>query len=195
MKKLEPYPVALSLFFVFTILYIVCIGIKMMLVGFGIDEIWHMHRIWEYVLPGFNGLSTLSILVGLVEVSLGSYSLGYIIVPIYNRLVKPAKPDFIQQEKPIKIRFVSLFTTMALYVSILFSLCLLYDMIVPSEYQMIYLWNLLLPGFYGMSFSNYLLGILDIIVYSAYTALIFSITLNYFEKTEIKKDLKSGGGK
>lgn len=193
-KKLEPYPIALSLFFVFTILYIVCIGLKLILVEFGVEGTWHMHKIWSYILPGFNDLSSLSILVGLVEVSLGSYFLGYIIVPIYNYLAKPDKTSNLRQTSPMKVRFASLFTTLVVYVSILFSLCLLYDLVVPSEYQMVYIWSLLLPGFSELSFSNYLIGIFDIIVYSAYTAFIFTITFNYFEITEIKKNLQTGRG-
>jgi len=191
MKKLEPYPIATALFFIFTTLYIVCIGIKLLLVGFGIEGIWHMHEIWKYFLPGFNGLSSLSILVGLIEVSLGSYFLGYIIVPVYNYLAQPNNPEKRYQAIPIKIRFAALFSTLAIYVSLLFSICLLYDLVVPPEYQMLYVWELLLPGFTELSFTQYLLGLFDILIYSAYTALIFSITLNYFEKTEIKKNLKT----
>ena len=119
MKKLEPYPIATALFFIFTTLYIVCIGIKLLLVGFGIEGIWHMHEIWKYFLPGFNGLSSLSILVGLIEVSLGSYFLGYIIVPVYNYLAQPNKPEKIYQASPIKIRFATLFSTLSIYTGIL----------------------------------------------------------------------------
>ena len=191
MKKLEPYPIATALFFIFTTLYIVCIGIKLLLVGFGIEGIWHMHEIWKYFLPGFNGLSSLSILVGLIEVSLGSYFLGYIIVPVYNYLAQPNNPEKRYQAIPIKIRFAALFSTLSIYTGILFSICLLYDLVVPPEYQMLYVWELLLPGFTELSFTQYLLGLFDILVYSAYTAFIFSITLNFFEKTEIKKNLKT----
>lgn len=194
MKRLEPYPIALALFFIFTVLFTVCIGIKLTLIGFGIEGVWHMHKIWAFLLPGFNDLTTLSILVGLVEVSLGSYFLGYIIAPIYNYLAKPDSPGKIQQTSPIRVRFITLFTTLSIYTSLLFTLCLLYDLLVPVEFRMLFIWKLLLPGFTELSFSNYILGIIDIIIYSAYSAFIFSITLNYFEKTEIKKNIQTDGG-
>lgn len=195
MKKLEPYPIASALFFIFTLLYIVCIGIKLMLVELDIEGVWHMHKIWQYLIPGFSDFSSLSILLGLIEVSLGSYILGYIFVPIYNYLIKPANSKAIKQTSPIKIRFLALFSSLAVYVSILFTICLLYDLVVPTEFQMLYIWNLLLPGFNELSFSDYVLGVFDIIVYSAYTAFIFSITINYFERVEIRRNLKINGGK
>src|SRR5690606_9021059 len=84
----------------------------------------------------------------------------------------------------------TLFITFAFYVSILFTLCLVYDLIVPVEYQMLSLWKLLLPGFTGLNFISYLIGLGVIIIYSAYTAFIFSKTLNFFEKSELKKSEK-----
>ncbi len=146
-----------------------------------------MHKIWGIILPGFNGLDSLSLLIGLVEVSLGSYLIGYIIVPTYNFLIRKKVSEHKIEVKPIIVRFKILFVSFAVYISILFTLCLLYDLIVPAEYQMLALWKLLLPGFTGLTFSNYLLGLGEITIYSVYTAYIFSITLNFFEKSQLKK--------
>ena len=187
MKKLEPYPIALALFYIFTILYVVCIGTKLILTSLGINGIMHMHKLWELVLPGFNGMDLLSLIVGLIEVSVGSYSIAYIVVPLYNLLIKRKAKDHKIRVKPIIIRFKTLFITFAVYASILFTLCLIYGLIVPAEYQMLSFWKLLLPGFTDLSFSSYLIGLIAIAIYSAYTSFIFSKTLNYFEKTELKK--------
>lgn len=186
-KKLEPYPIASALFYIFTIFYIVCIGVKFILIWMGIEGFWHMHQIWEIILPWFGGLDSLSILIGLLEVSIGSYLIGYIVVPAYNFLTRNKVREHKIEVKPIIVRFRTLFLTFAVYVSILFTLCLVYDLIVPAEYQMLGLWKLLLPGFTGLTFSNYLLGLAIILIYSAYTAFIFSKTINNFEKSELQK--------
>lgn len=186
-KKLEPYPIASALFYVFTILYIVCIGVKLILVSIGIEGFWHMHKIWQIILPWFSGLNSLSIVIGLLEVSLGSYLIGYIIVPVYNLLTKRKVSEHKIEVKPIIVRFKTLFVTFAVYASILFTLCLVYDLIIPAEYQMLSLWKSLLPGFTGLNFVSYLIGLGVILIYSAYTAFIFSKTINNFEKSESKK--------
>lgn len=190
MKKLEPYPIASALFYIFTILYVVCIGVKLILVSTGIDGFWHMHKIWEIILPWFGGLDSLSIVIGLLEVSLGSYLIGYIVVPAHNLLARKKVSEHKIEVKPVIVRFKTLFLTFVVYVSILFTLCLVYDLIVPVEYQMLGLWKLLIPGFTGLNFVSYLIGLGVILIYSAYTAFIFSKTLNFFEKSELKKSEK-----
>ena len=187
MKKLEPYPIASALFFIFTVLYVVCIGVELILSSLGITGFWHMHKIWEIILPWFSGLNSLSIVIGLFEVSLGSYLVGYIIVPLYNFLAKEKISEHKLEVKPIIVRFKTLFITFAAYISILFTLCLIYDLFIPAAYKMTTLWKILLPGFTSPTFPNYLLGLLDIFIFSAYTAFIFSKTLNYYEKSELKK--------
>lgn len=187
MKKLEPYPIASALFFIFTVLYIVCISVELILPNFGISGFWHMHKIWEVILPWFNGLDSLSIVIGLLEGSFGSYLIGYILVQLYNLLTKKKVSEHKIEVKPIIVRFKSLFITFAVYISVLFTLCLVYDLFVPAGYKMTAIWKILLPGFTGLTFPNYLFGLLDIIGYSAYTAFIFSKTINNYEKSELKK--------
>lgn len=189
-KKLEPYPIASALFYIFTVFYVVCISVKLILVSIGVEGFWHMHKIWEIILPWFGGLDSLSIVIGLLEVSLGSYLIGYIVVPAYNFLTRNKVSEHKIDIKPIIVRFKTLFLTFAVYVSILFTLCLVYDLIVPVEYQMLGLWKLLIPGFTGLNFVSYLIGLGVILIYSAYTAFIFSKTLNFFEKSELKKSEK-----
>ncbi len=188
MKKLEPYPIASALFYIFTILYVVCIGVKLILISVGIEGFWHMHKIWVLILPGFNGLDSLSILIGLVEVSLGSYLVGYIIVPVYNFLTRKKVSEHKIEVKPVILRFKTLFVTLSVYASILLPLCLIYDLFVPSEYQMLSLWKLLIPGFTGLNLMSYIVGLGAIAIYSAYTSFIFSKTLNFFENSELKKN-------
>lgn len=187
MKKLEPYPVALALFFIFTVFYAVCIGLKLLLDGIGVEGILHMHKLWVLILPWFGGLDSLSIIIGLLEVSLGSYLIGYIIVPVYNFLIRNKVREHKIEVKPIILRFKTLFVSIVLFAVILFALCLVYDLIVPADYQMLSFWEILLPGFSGLTFLSYMIGVCVIIIYSAYVSFILSKTLNYFEKSELKK--------
>ncbi|MGK9368396.1 hypothetical protein ACSSWA_05810 [Melioribacter sp. Ez-97] len=184
MKRLEPYPVAVSLFFIFTIFYGICISIGLILTDSGSNSIWQMHKIWLLFLPGFNGLDSLSILIGLLEVSVGSYAFGYITFPIYNYLLRDKFKKNSYQPKLIYLRFKSLFLSFAVFLILVFTLCVVYDILMPPQYSMIKIWEILLPGFKSLNFYSYLLGIVEIIIYSAYTALIISGTLNYFEKSK-----------
>lgn len=186
-KRIEPYPIALALFFIFSIFYVVCISIKLILTGFGIEGLWHMHKLWSLILPGFTGMDTLSLILGLFEVSVGSYLIAYTIIPVYNYFIKHKSSEKKPEVKPVMIRFKALFISLAVYVSVLFSLCLLYDLVVPPDYQMLNFWELLLPGFKGLNLISYITGIAAIIIYSAYISFIFSKTMNYFERIEIKR--------
>jgi len=189
MKKIEPYPIAISLFFVFTILYVVCIGVKLILLLFGVEGIWHMHQIWQTVLPGFTGINSLSIIIGLLEVSVGAYAIAYIVIPIYNYFLS-RKAEGKQVERiPIVVKFKTLFLTVLTYLFVLFTLCILYDLVITDELSMAFLWKMFLPGFKDLSLSSYLIGVFDILVYSAYVSFIFSVTLNYFEKTQNKDEI------
>ena len=188
MKKIEPYPIAISLFFVFTIFYAVCVGVKFVLLQFGVEGVWYMHKIWQSILPGFTGINSLSIIIGLLEVSVGAYALAYIVIPIYNYLAGKMNKDQSYEAKPIIIRFKTLFLTLITYFLALFTLCFVYDLIISDELSMAFLWKVFLPGFKDLSLSSYLIGVLDIFVYSVYTSFIFSVTLNYFEKTQINDE-------
>lgn len=185
MKKIEPYPVASALLFIFSILFIVCVGVKYLLLSLGIEGIWHMHKIWELFLPGFNGLDSLSVLIGLLEVSVGAYLIGYIIIPLYNFILSKKLEKTVIEVKELKVRFKTLFFTFLVYVSILFTICLIYDLFVPAKYSMAYIWKYLLPGFNEISIKDYAIGMFDIVIYSLYTSFIFSKTFNYFEKSKL----------
>ncbi len=189
MKKIEPYPIAISLFFVFTILYVVCIGVKLILLLFGVEGIWHMHQIWQTILPGFTEINSLSIIIGLLEVSVGAYAVAYIVVPIYNYFVSRKAKDQKVETETIIVKFRTLFLTLLTYILALFTLCILYDLVVSDELSMAFLWKMVLPGFTDLSFSSYLIGVFDILVYSVYIAFIFSVTLNYFERTQNEDEI------
>jgi len=42
------------------------------------------------------------------------------------------------------------------------------------------IWEALLPGFKGLSWGSYFLGLVEVILYALYTALVFVPTFNFF---------------
>ncbi|VAX16764.1 hypothetical protein MNBD_IGNAVI01-2668 [hydrothermal vent metagenome] len=184
MKKIEPYPVASALFFIFEIFYIICMLGKLILVELGVEGFWHMHKLWAKILPGFNELTLYSFVLGLIEVGLGAYLAAYIIIPIYNRLLRKKITDKEISPKPFHVRFKTLFFTILSYTFLLFTICFVYDLFVPQFLNMSIIWKILLPGFSDLSLSSYLIGTFDIIIYSFYSASVIAGVLNYFEKEQ-----------
>lgn len=189
MRKIEPYPVALALFFILAIFYTVCIGMKLILDQFGVNEIWHMHRFWISILPGFTGLNLVSILIGYLEVTIGAYSLAYITIPIYNYFVSKTNNNNANgiSGSTIIVKMKTIFFTLMTFFIILFSICFIYDLFIPQKYSMFFIWQAVLPGVKELSISNFIIGVFDIIIYSIYTSFIFSKTLNYFEKVKTEE--------
>lgn len=148
-----------------------------------------MHQIWQTILPGFTEINSLSIIIGLLEVSVGAYAVAYIVVPIYNYFVSRKAKDQKVETETIIVKFRTLFLTLLTYILALFTLCILYDLVISDELSMAFLWKMVLPGFTDLSFSSYLIGVFDILVYSVYIAFIFSVTLNYFERTQNKDEI------
>jgi len=185
MKKIEPYPIASALFFIFEIFYIICMAGKFILIQLNINGFWHMHKLWEKILPGFNGLTLLSFTLGLIEVGLGAYIAVYIIVPTYNRLIRNKINDKEITRKTFNVRFKTLLFTILSYFTFLFIVCFVYDLLVPQYLNMSIIWKILLPGFSDLTFLSFLIGIFDIIIYSFYSASIIAGVLNYFDKGQV----------
>lgn len=62
-----------------------------------------------------------------------------------------------------------------------FTICILWDLAVPS-YSMVAIWKVLLPGFQGITLGSYVLGLVEVILYALYTAVIFVPSYNYFQR-------------
>jgi hypothetical protein len=64
---------------------------------------------------------------------------------------------------------------------ITFTLCLLWDLAFPSL-SMLPTWGVLLPGFQGITWGSYWLGLAEIVLYAFYTAAIFVPTYNWLTR-------------
>lgn len=79
--------------------------------------------------------------------------------------------------KALKVTEVVL--SLGVFGAITFTLCIAWDLVFP-EYAMTRLWEVLLPGFKGISWNSYFLGLTEVILYAVYTALVFVPTFNFF---------------
>ena len=81
--------------------------------------------------------------------------------------------------RPLNFKIVA--SALSLFGVVTFTLCLLWDLTFPSL-SMVAIWKVLLPGFQGITWESYLLGLVEIILYALYTALIFVPSYNYFQR-------------
>lgn len=81
--------------------------------------------------------------------------------------------------KPLSFKVVA--ATLSLLGVVTFTICIVWDLAVPA-YSMAAIWKVLLPGFQGITWGSYFLGLIEIILYALYTALIFAPSYNFFHR-------------
>ncbi len=81
--------------------------------------------------------------------------------------------------RPLNFKVVA--SALSLFGVVTFTLCILWDLAFPSL-SMVTIWKVLLPGFQGITWGSYLLGLAEIVLYALYTALIFVPSYNYFRR-------------
>jgi len=81
--------------------------------------------------------------------------------------------------RPLNFKVVA--TALSILGVTTFTLCILWELVFPSA-TMQAIWKVLLPGFHGITWQSYLLGVGEIILYALYTALIFVPTYNFFQR-------------
>ncbi len=81
--------------------------------------------------------------------------------------------------RPLNFKVVA--SALTLFGVVTFTICILWVLTFPS-YSMVAIWKVLLPGFQGITWGSYLLGLVEIILYALYTALIFVPSYNYFQR-------------
>lgn len=179
MKRLQPYPVAVALSFVFMVLYLVCV----MLHYFLPKSNWQMYHLWEMILPGFTWLTTTSLLVGILLIFIGGFYVAYILVPLFNYF----DTKYLNQKgekimKPLHFKPVVLAVT--IFAVITYILCIVFDLIFP-QWAMTEIWKILLPGFTGLNWRSFLIGLLGIIGYGVYIASVFVPIYNFFRSDRL----------
>ncbi len=60
-----------------------------------------------------------------------------------------------------------------------FVLCIIFDLIFP-QWAMTEIWDILLPGFTGLNWASFFLGLLGVLGYSLYISAVFVPIYNFF---------------
>jgi len=80
---------------------------------------------------------------------------------------------------PLNLWVVS--ASLGVFGAITFTLCILWDLAFPAL-SMVGVWKVVLPGFQGIAWGSYLLGLGEIILYGLYTAVIFVPLYNWLAR-------------
>jgi 2TM family of unknown function (DUF5676) len=178
MNRVQPYPVAVALSFVFLILYAVCVILHYVLP----DSQWQMYRLWEMSLMGFVWLTPI-LLLGILEVYLGGFYVAYTLIPLYNAF--NARSRVKEGESIMKtLRFKPVAYAITVFGLITYVLCVLFDLLFP-QWAMYKLWEILLPGFTWLSWGSFIVGLIGVIVYGVYIAAVFVPIYNYFSSGKL----------
>ncbi len=178
MNRLQPYPVAVALSLIFLILYSACISLHLVV---DISQ-WPMARLWEMTLFGFSWVSTLSYFTGALELLLAGFYIAYTLIPLYNYFDQKHRNQEGIAMKAIHFKPVALALTV--FGVITFTLCNLFDLVFP-RWAMDELWQILLPGYTGVNWSSYFIGLIGIVAYGLYIAAVFVPIYNYFRSAEL----------
>jgi hypothetical protein len=79
------------------------------------------------------------------------------------------------------LNFKVVVSALSIFGAVTFTVCVLWDLTFPS-YTMVEIWKVLLPGFRDITWGSYFLGLVEIILYALYTALIFVPSYNYLQR-------------
>mgnify|MGYP005725428533 CR=1 FL=1 len=176
MNRIRPYPVALALTFIFSILYLVCVVFHLLVPEGGLT----MKQGWEWLLPGFQWLTPGSFVLGWLEIILGSFYTAYVVIPLYNFLIqKTSLQEGGNTMNTFQFKPVALALTG--FGLLTYILCIVFDLVFP-QWAMYKFWEILLPGFTWISWGSFFIGALGIIVYGLYIAAVFVPIYNYFQK-------------
>lgn len=177
MKRIQPYPIALALTFVFSILYLVCVAFHLLVPEGGLT----MKQGWEWLLFEFQWLTPASFVLGWLEIIAGSFYVAFLLIPLYNFF----NDNFSVNEGGNNMnvfRFKPVALALTGFGLITYILCISFDLIFPQS-AMYKFWEILLPGFTWLSWGSFFIGALGIIIYGLYIAAVFVPIYNYFQKS------------
>ncbi len=61
---------------------------------------------------------------------------------------------------------------------------MVWDLLVPAEWQMYRFWEILLPGFHYLTVGNFALGVVESFLTGLYVAALFVPLFNFFQKRQ-----------
>lgn len=78
-----------------------------------------------------------------------------------------------------RISLYALGNTASLFIVIIYTLCFLFDLVFP-QYAMYSVWQVLFPGFNGLSWVSFFIGLVEAYAYGWFFAVIWAPLYNYF---------------
>lgn len=78
-----------------------------------------------------------------------------------------------------KLCFKPVALTLSTFLSFTYIICVIYGLLF-HEYAMHKAWESLLPGFYWLTWSTFIIGLVETILYGVYVALLIVPLYNYF---------------
>jgi len=83
------------------------------------------------------------------------------------------------RQTPQRISVIALGFSLGLFLAITFVVCVVFDLVLPS-FAMNQVWAPLLPGFTWLSWTGFLIGLVESFAYGWYVALVFGHLYNFF---------------
>ncbi|MDF1499737.1 MAG: DUF5676 family membrane protein [Anaerolineales bacterium] len=85
------------------------------------------------------------------------------------------------------LRFWPVAWSLAFFLAIIFTLDVVFGLLFPDWYVMQSFWELILPDYTFISWSSYLLGVLEAFLSGLFTAVIFVPLYNFFATRRISR--------
>lgn len=80
-----------------------------------------------------------------------------------------------------RVNLVALGHAASLFLAITFTLCVAYDVLFP-QWAMFQAWQKLLPGFRGLDWKSFFIGLVECYVYGWYFAVFWAPLYNFFAR-------------
>jgi hypothetical protein len=84
----------------------------------------------------------------------------------------------------IRLKFWPVALSVSALVTVSFILCMVWDLLVPAEWQMYRFWEVLLPGFRYLTLGTFALGVAESFITGLYVAAVFVPLFNFAQKTQ-----------
>ena len=84
----------------------------------------------------------------------------------------------------IRLKFWPVALSVSALVTVSFILCMVWDLMVPTEWQMYRIWEVLLPGFRYLTVGTFVLGATESFLTGLYVAAMFVPLFNFFQKRQ-----------
>ncbi len=82
---------------------------------------------------------------------------------------------------------VRLSAVLAGFLGVTFTLCVLYDLAVPASYRMYTAWDGLLPGFEGLNWGSFFIGLAEVLAYGVYAAVLLLVLRGAFYERRLPR--------